>query len=88
MFCASESLTTEVTVTQARPPMSFPPSPISPNPGLGNRAVGMGAGPRLVVAHIPNWLWQPRAPEPGWNQDSSLQALGLRHPSALGQGRY
>lgn len=38
-----------------------------------------GAGPCLVMAHILSWLRQPRAPEPGWNQESSLQAPGLRH---------
>lgn len=31
------------------------------------------------MAHILSWLRQPRAPEPGWNQESSLQAPGLRH---------
>lgn len=48
---------------------------------------GGGAGPLPVMAHIQSWLGQPRAPEPDWNQDSSLQAPGLRHRSALGQDR-
>lgn len=38
------------------------------------------------MAHIPSWLWQSRAPEPGCNQDTSLQGPGLRHLSALGEG--
>lgn len=42
--------------------------------GLKSRAMDpQGAGPLQPVAHIQGWLWQPRAPEPGWKEDNSLQ---------------
>ena len=66
--------------------MSF--APAFPNPWAWE--VGQWveeSGRLLLVAHIRSWPWQPRAPEPGWNQDTSLQAPGLRHQIAPSQGR-